>query len=92
MQPSKSWWVYVKGCKGKRNTLRRFLKINQTFLKIVTLGFLGSLITDLHADLKASKWRIQYGMGIRHFEFFNQIRLFRLDLKIQNSVFNVAVK
>ena len=32
------------------------LKINQIYLKIVTLGFLDSLITDLHLDLKNSKW------------------------------------
>ena len=37
-------WVYVRGCKRKRNTLRRSLKITQIYLKIVTQGFLESLL------------------------------------------------
>ena len=35
-------------------------KINQIYLKIVTQGFLGSLITDLHSDLKHSKWQLGF--------------------------------
>ena len=41
--------------KRNRNTLRRSLKINQIYLKIITQGFLESLITDLHSDLNQFK-------------------------------------
>ena len=55
----------VEWCKRKRNTLRRSLKINQFYLKIVTQRFFGLLITDLHAYLTNSKWRIQLiGWGL----------------------------
>ena len=47
--------------KRKRNPLRRSLKIIQIYLKILTQSFLGSLITDLHSDLKNLKQQIQYG-------------------------------
>ena len=46
------------------------LKINQIYLKIVTHGFLGSLITDLYSDLKNSKWRIQYSGQVNVINFY----------------------
>ena len=39
----------------------KFLKINWIRLKIVTRGFLGSLITNMTLVCKNSKWQIQYG-------------------------------
>ena len=39
-------------------------------LCIVTQGFLGSLITDLHSDLKNSKWWIQYGGQVTLMNFY----------------------
>ena len=62
-------WVYIMGCKRKRNTLRRSLKINQIYLKIVTQGFLASLIADLQSDFKNFKWRIQYGGQVNLINF-----------------------
>ena len=46
------------------------LKINQIYLKIVTQGFLGSLITAHHSDLKNSKWRIHYGGQVNLINFY----------------------
>ena len=78
--------------KRKRNTLRRSLKINQIHLKIITQGFLGSLITDLHSDLKNSKlinfYKPRPPYWIRHFEFFKsgwKWKCLRKDLEPVNK-------
>ena len=49
-----------KGAREKETHYGSFKKINPIYLIIVIQGFLGSLITDLHSNLKYSKWRIQY--------------------------------
>ena len=53
--------LYGKGCKRKRNTLRRSLKINQIYLTIAPQRFLGSLVAHLHSDLKIQNGECNMG-------------------------------
>ena len=54
----------------KSHDLEGGLKSNQIYLNIVTQGFLGSLITAHHSDLKNSKWRIHYGGQVNLINFY----------------------
>ena len=75
----------------------KFIQNNQIYLKIVIQRFLSSLITDFQADLKNTKWRLQYGsrglykimrftwapFWICHFDFFKSewSSVISLDIK-----------
>ena len=52
------------------------------YLKIVTQGFLGSLIAGLHSDLENSKCRIQYGGHVNLINFYKP----RPDSRAQSPI------
>ena len=56
LAPLKWGWVYVKGCKKKRNILRRCLKMNQIYLKIVAQGVFG--VTNYTSSFRFKKFKM----------------------------------